>query len=111
MGIIFSTRFYQALKDTRPLPLITAYTKGKYGGRLIGSTLKFQSYDDNGKVVRGNFFKPFVVSSYDPCDRFYSDKEHWKYNGILDTLLIRAPNNSEILMRVGVNCSIWSRDQ
>ena len=82
------------------------YTQGKYCGRLIGLTLQFQSYDNNGKVIRVKFFKPFVVSSYHPCNRHNLDEEHWKFNGILDTILSRAPYTYEIIMGSDMSISV-----
>ena len=61
---------YQAWKYAGSLPPITTYTKGKYGGRLIGLTLKFQSYDNNGKAIKGKFLKPFSVLVYHQCNRY-----------------------------------------
>ena len=84
-------------------------TEGKYGGKLIGLTLKFQSYDNIGKVIRGKLFKPFVVLVYHPYNRRHLDEENWEFKSILDTLLSRAQNNTEIIMRADVNCSIGSR--
>ena len=96
--IIFSTKFYQAQQDAESLPPTTTDTKGKYGGIIIELPLKLQSYDNNGIVIRGEFFKTFVVSVYHPCNRRHLDKEHWERNRILDTLLSRPPNNAEIIM-------------
>ena len=66
VGIILSTFFYQTWKYSVSLPPITTDTKGKYGGGIIVLTLKLQSYDTNGKLIRGGLFKPFVVSAYHP---------------------------------------------
>ena len=60
-------------------------------------------------MIRGEFFKPLVVSSYHPYYKHHLDEEHWEFNGILDTLLSRAPNNTEITMGADVNCRIGRR--
>ena len=70
-------------------------------------TVKFQSYDNQGKLIRGKFLKMALTLVYHPCN----DPEHEQFAGHLDELLSSIPANTELLMGADINARIGVRDR
>ena len=84
-----------------PTP-ITTDSSSQFAGRFISLTVKFQSYDNNGKIMKETKFKCALTSVYHPCH----DDEHELFNDCLSSLLSKIATKTEVLVGKDVNARI-----
>ena len=107
VAVILSPEFYKAWQNAGSPAPITTDSNSEFAGRFISIQLKFQSFDNNGKLLRNKSFKCALTSVYHPCH----DDAHEKFNDVLGSLLKKIPSNSDIIMGGDVNARIGVRDR
>jgi hypothetical protein len=107
VAIVLSPEYHEAWKRAGSPPPICTDAKGKFAGRFISLTVKFQSYDNNGKVIRGKHLKLALTSVYHPCH----DPDHEHFTEHLHNLLSSIPSSTEIVMGAYINARIGKRDR
>ncbi len=105
-NIILSPEYYNAWKAAGSPPPITTDSKGQFAGRFISLTVKFQSYNSNGKRINGKFLKLALTYVYHPC----CDPDHAQFCAVLSSLLKQIPNNTQILIGSDINARIGIKD-
>jgi hypothetical protein len=76
--IILSLRYYEGWKAAGTTPPITTKITGEFLGRYISITIKLDSHDKQGKLVRGKkgdkLMTLLLASIYHPCTKWDQTK-------------------------------------
>ena len=86
---------------------ITNHSGGRFAGRFLSITVKFQGYENNGKRIKGAFLKLALTSVYHHCR---DDAKHENFITTLNACLTQIPNNAEGVMGADVNARIGRRE-
>ena len=113
VAIILSPRYYEGWKAAGATPPITTDATGEFSGRYISLTVKLDSCDKRGKLVRGkNGDKSIILSLasiYHPCTKSGSDDVYMRFLETLDGLLDKLPK-SELIIGADINANIGRFD-
>ena len=113
VAIILSPRYYDGWKAAGAPPPITTDATGEFSGRYISLTIKLDSCDKRGKLVRGkNGAKSIILSLasiYHPCTKSGSDEVYMRFLETLDGLLDKLPK-SELIIGADINANIGRFD-
>ena len=109
VAIILSPMFYQAWHAAGSLSPITTNPSDKFAGRIIYLKLRFTSFDDRGKCIKGKYTSIALMSVYFPCN----DRQHDRFCSMFNSVLANIDLNTQIIVGSDKNARIgtWTSDK
>jgi hypothetical protein len=105
VAIILSPTFYQAWHAAGSLSPITTDLSEEFAGRIIRLKLKFASFDNRGKCIKGKYISIALMSVYFPCN----DRQHEQFCSVFDSVLADIDLNTQIIVGSDINACIGTR--
>ncbi len=105
VAIILSLIFYQARHAAGSLSPVTTDPCDKFAGRLICLKLKFTSFDNHGKCIKGKYISIALMSVYFPCH----NRQHEQFCSVFDSILANIDWNTQIFVGLDINARIGTR--
>jgi hypothetical protein len=105
VAIILSPTFYQAWRAAGSLSPITTNLSEEFAGRIICLKLKFVSFDNHGKCIKGKYILIALVSVYFPCN----DRRHKQFCSVFDSVFADIDLNTQIIVGSDINACISTR--
>ena len=105
VAIILSPTFYQAWRAAGSLSPITTDPEDEFSGRIICLKLKFTSFDNRGKCIKGKYILIALISVYFPCN----DRQHERFCNMFDSVLADINLNTQIIVGSDINARIGTR--
>jgi len=106
VAIIHSPTFYQAWRAAGSLsPITTDPDYEEFFGRIICLNLKFTSFDNRGKCIKGKDISIVLMSVYFPCN----DRQHERFCKVFDSVLADINLNTQVIVGSDINACIGTR--
>ena len=105
VAITLSPIFYQAWHAAGSLSLITTNPSNKFAGRIICIKLRFTSFDNRGKYIKGKYTSIALMPVYFPCD----DRKHKRICSMFDFVLANIDLSTQIIVGSDINARIGTR--
>jgi len=105
VAIILSPTFYQAWRAAGSLSPITTDPGDEFSGRIICLKLKFTSFDNRGKCIKGKYISIALMSVYFPGN----DRQHKRFCTMFDSVLTDINLNTQIIVGSDINARIGTR--
>ena len=111
VDIILSPHYHEGWKAAGARPPMTTDAAGEFSGCYISINVILTSRDSMGKQVHDKHLALTLASVYHPCTKTGSEELYVRFLDTLDTLLIKLPPHSEIIMGTDVNANIGRSDE
>jgi len=105
VAIILSPTFYQAWHASGSLSPITTDPDDEFSDRIICLKLKFTSFDNRGKCIKGKYILIALMSVYFPCN----DRQHKRFCNMFDSVLADINLNTQDIVGSDMNARIGTR--
>jgi hypothetical protein len=96
---------YQAWRAAGSLSPITTDPDDEFSGRIICLKLKFTSFDNCGKCIKGKYTLIALMYVYFPCN----DRQHEQFCNMFDSVLADINLNTQIIVGSDINARIGIR--